>query len=299
MTKISVIIPTFNSERYIIKTLDSVSDQTVLPYEIIVVDDGSTDDTIQVVENYMRQNHIMGDRINIYQQKNMGAGAARNRGVRESKGDWIAFLDSDDIWLPDKIEDTIKMIEAFPEYGMVTHDEYFVEENNIERKVYCNLHKNYDQRKNLFLQLFEGNLFSTSCMTVKREAFLKAGGFDASLLSAQDYDMWIRLGKEEKVIFIEKPLEIYTVRKGNITSNTYRRYRCEMRICEKYKNNVYELLGMKSGKRVILKRVFRIHKTEVYLALKQGQICVALKIMFQFPGHYWRAILGERLNETG
>lgn len=278
---ISVVIPTYNSSLYIVRTLDSVLSQTCLPDEIMIVDDGSSDNTIETIEKYKKQNKGTFGNIKLFQQKNMGAGAARNRAVKEANGDWIAFLDSDDIWLPKKLEVVKNVMSEHPEVTIIAHDEYAVDENNMESMKLCSLHEGYDETRDLFVQLYEGNLFSTSCMVIKKEVIEKAGGFDESLRSAQDYDLWIRCGMYGKLYYIPEPYEIYVTREGNITANTYRRYKCEMRICKKYTDELISRVGLKQTKRIVRRRVFRIHKVETYLSIKQKKLGVAAKILIR------------------
>lgn len=278
---ISVIIPTYNSSSYITRTLDSVLSQNILPSEIVMVDDGSSDNTIETIEEYKRKNKDVLENIRIFQQKNMGAGAARNRAVKEASGEWIAFLDSDDIWMPGKMEAVRVAMETHPDSTIIAHDEYAVDEKDMESRRLCVLHEGYDNSKDLFIQLYEGNLFSTSCMVIKKEIILKAGGFDESLRSAQDYDLWIRCGMYGKLFYIPEPYEIYVTREGNITANTYRRYNCEMRICRKYIDELIKRVGLKDTRKIVRKRIFNIHKVETYLSLKQKKVGVAAKIVMR------------------
>lgn len=281
--RISVVIPAYNSKEYIARTLDTVMNQTKLPFEVIIVDDGSKDGTINEVKHYIETNPEAGRIVKLIQQQNTGAGAARNRGIKAAKGDWISFLDSDDLWDSGKLKKTIEVVKERPDAVIITHDEYVIQEKRPGKKVYCPLHTKYVEQENLFLQLYRHNLFSTSCMTVKREILIKEGGFDTTLLSAQDYDMWIRVGKSGNAVFIKEPLETYVLRKGNITSNTYRRYQCEMKICKKYIPDLLELLGREEAKRYVKKRIFQIHKSEVYLALKNKQFVTCFNILIRFP----------------
>lgn len=280
---ISVIIPTYNSSAYIVRTLDTVLSQTVLPDEIVIVDDGSTDNTVQTIKDYKEKNKDILENIYVFRQENMGAGAARNRAIEEATGEWIAFLDSDDLWDSHKLEIVAEAIYNHPEVNMIAHDEYSVQEKDLENKTLCSLHENYKPDEDLFLQLYRGNIFSTSCMVVKKEILLKAGGFDVTLKSAQDYDMWIRCGLYGKLYFIDKALETYVIRPGNITANTYRRYKCEMKICRKYTYEIMKKAGAKDGTKIIRDRIWMIHKVETYLALRKGQVATALKILCQLP----------------
>lgn len=279
--KISVIIPTYNSAAYIERTLDSVLSQCELPDEIVIVDDGSSDNTIKVLEEYEEKHRDVFSNIRVFQQTNQGAGAARNRAVKEAHSEWIAFLDSDDIWMPGKLEAVKTVMKNYPDASIIAHDEYAVDEKDLEARQLCKLHERYDKSQDLFIQLYQGNLFSTSCMVIRKEVIEKAGGFDESLRSAQDYDLWIRCSLNGKLHYIPEPYEIYVTREGNITSNTYRRYDCEMRICKKYIPEIEKKLGKKKAEEVVRKRIFNIHKIETYLSLRQKKIKTAGQIFLR------------------
>lgn len=111
---ISVVVPIYNSASYVSRTLDSVLQQTELPSEIVIVDDESTDNTIEVLDEYKRK-YAEIIKLSFFSQNNQGEGAARNRGVKEAQETWIAFLDSDDIWLPEKINVTKEIIRQHPD----------------------------------------------------------------------------------------------------------------------------------------------------------------------------------------
>lgn len=278
---ISVIIPTYNSSSYIKRTLDSVLSQNILPDEIVVVDDGSSDNTVERIEEYKMKNKDVLENIRVIRQNNMGAGAARNRAIKEASGEWIAFLDSDDIWMQGKMEAVRTAMEAHPDATIIAHDEYAVDEKDLDSHRLCSLHEVYDESKDLFIQLYEGNFFSTSCMVIKKQIIEKVGGFDESLRSAQDYDLWIRCGMYGKLFYIPEPYEIYVTRGGNITANTYRRYNCEMKICRKYIDELIGRIGLKKTRKIVRKRIFNIHKVGTYLSLKQRKVGVAAKIFIR------------------
>ena len=109
---VSIVIPTYNRESFIKKALDSVMEQTFRDFEVVVIDDGSTDRTKDIVSGY-------GDNVHYYYQENRGIAGARNPGIKKSTGDYIAFLDSDDYWIPEKLQRQLALFHEHPEYGMV------------------------------------------------------------------------------------------------------------------------------------------------------------------------------------
>lgn len=275
---ISVIIPMYNNSAEIIKTLDTVYNQTVLPYEIVVCDDGSSDNSVSLVKNYFENNKDIIANTKIIMQNNQGAGAARNNAIKNTSGKWIAFLDSDDLWMPNKLEKVCAIIKKYEDINIISHNEYSIYGENNKNKALNDYSNWYNTKQDLFVQLFEQNFFSTSCMVVKKKLIENAGFFDEGLRSAQDYDLWLRLSDKQKAYIIDEPLAYYVVRSGNISSNTYRRYVCEMHIIDKYKHQVFQLLGKNKGKKLIKSKILKIHLIEGHAAIRNKQFGAAIKI---------------------
>ena len=230
--RISVVCPTYNSANYIETTLQSVLSQHLLPYELIISDDGSTDNTIELIENYLKSNN---KKINYKVLKNVhnGPGAARNTGIKNSTGEWIAFLDSDDVWYPDKIFHISNVITQNEDINFICHNEMHVFKNNKKRAVHYS--KKFNINKPLFEQLYISNLFSTSAIVCKKDLLKNYAMFDESLMSAQDYDLWLKLAPYINVYFIKEILGEYIIRDGNITSSgMIKRFRNEIKIAKKY-----------------------------------------------------------------
>lgn len=175
--KISCIIPTYNSARFIAETIDSVFAQTVGMYEVLVVDDGSTDDTKSVVDSFE-------GRVRWLRQENSGPGAARNNGVRNTTGDFIAFLDSDDIWTPDKTEKQLARFAARPELG-VCFGELFNFRTDTENGRFRDGYTEYTEWPRV--------PFSPGTLFAKRSAFLENGDFDETLRRAEDTEWFVRM----------------------------------------------------------------------------------------------------------
>lgn len=196
---VTVVIPTYNRARLIAQALESVQAQTTVVKDIIVVDDGSTDATADVVARFTRAD----SRVRLVAQANAGANVARNTGIGEARSDWIAFLDSDDRWLPDKIERQIAALRARPEAvasftGIIAVDG--------DRELY-----RYDMPGELTLgELRRHNaLGSTSTALVSRAVLEKVGGFDPVLPSCQDWDLWLRLRREGPFAVVTDSLILY------------------------------------------------------------------------------------------
>ncbi len=235
--KYSIVIPVYNIENYIKNTLESALNQSHPADEIILVDDGSKDKTAEIIQQFIKT-HASKTVIKYFYQTNSGAAVARNRGVQEASGDWILFLDGDDLFLPERIAKLDNYLKTTDKKKLVMVAANEFEGNDEHGWLYKDLSAHYDQQKSLFPQLFRSCFLSTSSMSVLRSAFLETQGMDPQLRSAQDYDLWLRLAKLGELGFITEPLSKYMLRPGNISSNPVNRYKCLLIILEKNKHMV-------------------------------------------------------------
>ena len=194
---ISVIIPTWNRARCLANALQSVFAQSFPAAEVIVVDDGSSDDTRRLVHSQFR------DARYIYQQ-NSGVSSARNTGIQAASGDWIALLDSDDCWLPDKLQQQCEHLRARPEYKICHSDEIWI--RNGRRVNPMKKHAKYGG--NIFRQCLPLCAISPSAVMIHRQLFNEVGLFDERLPACEDYDLWLRICALHPVLYIDKPLII-------------------------------------------------------------------------------------------
>lgn len=187
----SVVIPAYNSEPFIAKTLDSVRAQTLGDYEVVITDDGSKDRTAEVIEAYAAAHP--GFPLRLASQPNKGIGGARNNGVFRATGRFIAFLDADDHWYPTKLERVASHLAENPQADVVYHDEIEVRGDGTRRPL------SYGAVREPAYQdlLFRGNQLSTSATAVRRDLAQKVGGFSENLdfNSAEDYEFWLRLAR--------------------------------------------------------------------------------------------------------
>ena len=213
MPKISVIIPTYNRAHYIRFAIRSVLNQTFSDFELIIVDDGSIDNTRWIVNSFKDERIIYLPR-----EVNKGPAAARNAGIKSSNGKLIAFLDDDDEWLPEKLECQVKVIEENPEVGLVYAGYLKVDDKGrIINKI------NPSKKQCSFYDLLQQNPIGLGTVIVWRECFEKVGLFDEDLHSIEDWDMWIRISKHFLFKSVNRPLTKYRVHKGMISMNTYTR----------------------------------------------------------------------------
>ena len=193
--KISVIIPTFNRKKTLKRAIRSVRDQSISPFEILVVDDGSDDGTKEWVNsNYPYIKYIY--------QTNNGVSSARNKGIKSSKGDWIAFLDSDDEWLPQKLNDQVKAIRENPGTKFSHTNEIWI--RNGVRVNQMKKHKKYGGF--IFEKCLDICRISPSSALIKKDLFDQIGMFDESLRVCEDYDLWLRVTSKNSVLFLDQPL---------------------------------------------------------------------------------------------
>lgn len=215
--RISVVCPTHNSAAFIERTVETILAQTRLPDEIVLVDDGSTDGTVAIITAQAERHPDIRWRILTGERR--GPGAARNRGILAATGDWIAFLDSDDLWLPSKLEAVERFLGVNSHLNVVWHGEIHRKEDGSERPVFYG--EWWAPEIPLPRQLYRKNLFSTSALVCRRELLLNAGLFDVTLSSAQDYDLWLKLAPTAQAGFLQEILGVYILRMGSI-SNTRR-----------------------------------------------------------------------------
>lgn len=230
---VSVIIPAFNSEKYIADAIDSILEQTYKNLEIIIVDDGSTDNTAETVRRYIsiQTTDHRPQTIRYIYQENKGPAAARNRGIKEAKGEYIAFLDSDDIWLPEKLELQIRCFLDNNPLGFIYTGYYAIDESR-EVLGMGNI-KNF-LKKEVFKKLFLKNVISTaSTVMVKKECFDVVGLFDENLAVAEDWDMWWRIIKKYDFYCLSKPLVKVRIRKGSQSYYGWRNLENELKFLNK------------------------------------------------------------------
>jgi len=199
--RVSVVIPVYNAERYLAKTLESVFAQTCLPDEVIAVNDGSTDGSASVLERYE-------PRLRVIHQENGGVSQARNRGVDQARGDLVALLDQDDLWYPHKMEKQLKVFAQRPEVSFVYSDVDFIDKEDriITRRASTEWTVDW-------MKPFLGNRFHPfpSTVMMKRDLYLAAGGFSAQFAknSHEDVEFWVRLQDHTEFVFLDEPLVQY------------------------------------------------------------------------------------------
>ena len=193
--KISVIIPTYNRKHTLQRAIDSVLAQTFKPFEIIIVDDGSKDGTKEwLLQNYPSVQYI--------HQPNNGVSSARNKGIQISQGSWIALLDSDDEWMPEKLEYQSRFIELNRDSSFCHTNEIWI--RNGVRVNQMKKHKKFGG--DIFKHCLDICRISPSSSIIKKDVFEEVGAFDESLTVCEDYDLWLRVTAKFNILFLDEPL---------------------------------------------------------------------------------------------
>lgn len=213
MPTVSVVIPLYNAEKTIQATLDSVFQQTFSDFELIVIDDGSTDSSPEIVKVYSDK------RLHLFSFANSGAAAARNQGIARAQGDYIALLDADDIWSADKLADQIEMLKKNPEVGLVySWSDYIDAEGNPVcpgKRVIPS--ENFDDT---YGKLLVSNFLENgSTPLIRKQVLTDVGGFDESLKSSQDLDLYLKIAANYSFAVVPKVQVYYRITPGSITSN--------------------------------------------------------------------------------
>jgi glycosyltransferase involved in cell wall biosynthesis len=238
--KVSIIVPTYNRAHLVTETINSILAQTFKDFELIVVDNESTDNTEEVIKSYT------DGRIKYFRHQNNGLVAVnRNYGISKANGEYIAFCDDDDLWMPEKLERQVKLLDLNKELGLVYSDSYIMDENgNLERYTLLSSSKLF--RGNVFDKLFQSDFIPMLTVMIRREALSKVGTFDPKYIIAQDYDLWLRIAEHYPIDFTEEPLAKYRIHGGSVIRNR------ELAINEDLQLTEYWL-----GKKANLERGFR------------------------------------------
>jgi teichuronic acid biosynthesis glycosyltransferase TuaG len=242
---ISVVIPLYNAEKYIGETLESVFAQTYNPFEVIVVNDGSTDSSLSVVRKYPD--------VKVISQTNQGEGITRNNGVAVSKGDFIAFLDADDLWEKHKLEEQMNTFFSYPELSVVTNLLQEINENGEDLKTDIKLKVPYDTPFNPYdILISEGNpTLNMSGAIIKKNMILSVGGFRDIRLST-DYDFWIRLSAEGSLFYvISKKLTKYRLLNNSLIHGSLEKeYGSQLNILELNKSRYNRITSSKRKSKI-------------------------------------------------
>src|SRR3972149_8313204 len=212
---VSVITPTFNRSDFITFSIESVLRQTCPDFEMIIVDDGSTDGTGEIVNKYLHD-----ERIRYYWQENLGQSTARNKGINLSSGEYICFLDSDDIYKPDKLHEQVSLFKRMPYVDIVYGDEEYIGADGAllgKSKMKCHSGVIYEA-------LLLDNFVSIATAMVRRRCFDEMGGFDESIKVADDYELWLRYSARYRFHYEPAIFAQYRIMENQLSSDKNSRF---------------------------------------------------------------------------
>lgn len=274
---VSVIIPAYQAARTIGRALRSVAAQTLKPKEVVVVDDGSDDGTLQAAEAIVPS--LGGIDVKLVRQTRAGAGAARNSAISESTQPLLAFLDADDEWLPEKLARSLAVMESAG-VTLVAHNGWIVEGEQVSLN---DCARRFREGPDAFVSLYRKGYIDTCTVVARREAVAAAGGFDPGLPNAQDFDLWLAIAGAPgaKVQVFEEPLARYHVTAGGIMSNTESRLRCCLQVALRHAG---ALRGREGTPLVSLwYRIAAVHYEAFQTYRRRGQMAGALGVAARLP----------------
>ena len=257
MPTVSVIIHTYNNEKFIAETVESVLNQTYKDYEIIVVDDGSADGTRDALVPYMQK-------IRYHYKENGGIASAKNAGISLSETEFVAFLDHDDLWAPDKLQLQMEHFNENPQIGLV-YAKYtsFRDGKELRTKP----EKGYSGW--IFKELLSKSFIQTSTVVVKRECLDAVGPYDETFSLGDEYDMFLRIARKFQCGFVDKGLTRYRVHDTNASNNDFLFDNENLGVYKKIYNNFTDLDGVE--KKILRKRIARYSMKVAEGLYRQGK----------------------------
>jgi len=266
MPKVDVIIPAYNAEKYLADALDSVLAQSFEDWRIVLVDDGSTDATAAVVAPYIER---LGSRLEFIRQPNKGVSAARNTAIRSSSGEFLALLDADDIWLPNRLLESIKSFEGRPKIGLTYGFNTRIRPDGSVIDVFDRRQKHGEGwiAPYLYKRLVD---LPSPTITIRRRCLEEVGVFDETLRVTEDRDLWLRIAARYQVALVPKVLALYRTSPDSATTDPDRMLRSQLQFIEKH----YGSPGCGwLARRVALSQIYRQRAEALG---HRGQLCVAL-----------------------
>jgi glycosyltransferase involved in cell wall biosynthesis len=225
-----IIIPAYNAARYLPAAIESVISQTFGDWRIILVNDGSTDSTAAIADEYQRK---LGDRMLVVTQANAGLPAARNVAIRNSSAEFLAILDADDIWLPCRLAESLKSFESRPEvglsYGLIT----VIDQDGNPQRTFAGNRSNAEGK--IARSIYQRKVdLPCPTITFRRKCIEEVGLFDETMRSTEDRDMWLRIAFRREVAFIPKVIAFYRIAAGGMSGNMDRMFDAQRQFIRKH-----------------------------------------------------------------
>lgn len=304
--RLSVIIPSYNRADLVTQTLESVLAQVRLPEEIIVMDDGSTDETRQVIEAF---NSAHGNCISYHYRKNAGLAATRNAGMKVSRSDAVCMLDSDDLLRPMALARLEAALEAAPEAPVAYCRSEIIDDSGAVMGPWDTTEIGGDHTGDVWERLARINFIRSSGATlIRRSSLERAAGWDASMQVIKDWDMWLRLAEQGPFVRVDEPLFLYRVHAGTMSTNRLSDFRRTLHLYRshllRHRHAPEKCRALRSGDRWFRRRVSRYLMNEAFQERRRGDSRnAAVKIRFALrlcPGHLltpdflWNCLKTER-----
>jgi len=301
---VSVVCPAYNCGQFMIPALESVFSQSYRPIEVIVVDDGSTDSTPELVQGYREVRYL--------RQVNRGPSAARNSGIRAARGEYVAFLDLDDLWFPEKLSQQVAILGSCPDSGLCFADMRLFSEGAGEESTMFQKYKltvDYFGHEhvvtNAIAKLVAMNFIPTSSVVARKTALAQAGGFDEKFRKAEDWDMWLRIALNHPIVYSPHLLTLKRVHEVNTSRDAEGMNIAALQVLEKLKRENQALLT-KLGVDIIsvLRDGYRnlgyFYLRRISLTQAREALCRSLLLGFQVRalGYFLSTFLGPQLLAT-
>jgi glycosyltransferase involved in cell wall biosynthesis len=230
MPRVDVIIPAYNAAKYVAAAIESVLAQTFSDWRVLVIDDGSTDETAEVVAPYVAR---LEGKIKYIKRINGGVSAARNTGILNSSAEFLAMLDADDIWLPCRLAESLKVIEARPEIGLTYGFISRIDQDGRLIDTWDRRQKHGEGRVAPYIYMKQIDL-PTLTVTVRRKCIDEVGMFDESLRITEDRDLWFRISLRYEVALVPKVLAYYRVSPNSITTDPNKMLKAQLQFIDKH-----------------------------------------------------------------
>lgn len=228
LPNVVVIIPCFNAERTLEQTLDSVVAQTFTDVKIVAVNDGSTDQTAEILDAFAGKHPGL---LEVLTQKNQGQTVAKNTGIRHSQSKYVAFLDSDDLWDPRKLEQQVQLLDANPHVGMCYTAAQKIDESN---HVFDTINVSPDHRGNCRQAFIIRNNVVASSVLARRSAIEQVGFYDISFAACENWDLWIRIAGISAIEYIDEPLTKYRIHSQNMSKGFEKILQSRLQVIDKH-----------------------------------------------------------------
>jgi glycosyltransferase involved in cell wall biosynthesis len=300
---VTIITANYNGSQYLAKAINSVLNQSYPFIEHVIVDDGSTDDSARLIKSF-------GDKDSrikpILLPQNRGVARARNVGIENSTGKYIAFLDADDMWVPEKVEKQVAVFRQHPNAGLVVTDALSIDENDQILKNKKNRKKTREGVVSLYDYIAGKCHLSINAMT-RRECLEKTGLFNPNYVIGEDYELWMRITREYEYYYLKEPLHLYRFHRNNATRNKLFNRESKIKILEEMvDNNPHLMDDLGRGFKLIMQRKYNSLGKAYYFAdrLEDADVCfrkaLELKgnLIQRLKAKLWRMVLKTKQPET-